>query len=96
MTVKLKVFKLKFIINYIIHHQCLFIDTIETNSYNLVQFFAKDGLVQMQLDSSHAFYNTPMIFDTITVYGVKNQPTSVLINKQKYDNFEYDDNYKVN
>lgn len=53
------------------------------------------GKLQVLLDKTHRDYNTQMILDTINVYGVKDEPSNVTINNESYNDFVYDDIYKV-
>lgn len=67
------------------------IDSIDSGRYNLFNFMAKDGSVQV--DKLKAGYTSGqrMILSEVKVYGVSKAPVNVTINQDPYDLFTYDD-----
>jgi lysosomal alpha-glucosidase len=64
-------------------------DSIDGQKYNLFNFTARDGL--LQVDRVEFGYDTQMILSDVKVYGVQKRPELVKLNDQAYENFIYDD-----
>lgn len=65
------------------------VDSISSNTYNLFNFMAKDG--SLQIDKVNSGYLTRMTLSEIKVYGVLRAPANVTLNQEPYDLFTYDD-----
>ena len=70
-------------------------DSIEKKIYNIIELFAQEGKLQIELDGSQSGYKTKMILDSVLVYGVENEPKEVLINNRNHFNYIYNEIGKV-